>query len=161
MNGSTDRPTRPDWVRFPGAGGLPIIGAVADGLGLSALRAASLPDADTWGEVSWRARSGSSASNLGPGREPRYGLGDSPARYDPALFGLTIFRTPACSATTGGAGLGALFDADRASLLTAVLFPAISDFDVDSSCSGRPRRSQGARRVPGRGRTPRGGQANR
>ena len=71
-------------------------------------------------------------SNLVLGREPLYGLGEWAARYDPALLGLTVEDAGVLNDDRVGRALEALFDADRASLLTAVVLRAISEFHVDT-----------------------------
>jgi hypothetical protein len=70
-------------------GGVPIINAVTDRLGLPALLAAALPDGDARVKLSAAAAIRLVVTNLVLGREPLYGLGEWAARYDPALLGLT------------------------------------------------------------------------
>jgi transposase len=113
-------------------GGLPIINAVTDRLGLPALLAAALPDGDPRVKVSSAAAIRLVVTNLVLGREPLYGLGEWAARYDPALLGLTAEEVSGFNDDRVGRALEALFDADRASLLTAVVLRAISEFTVDT-----------------------------
>jgi transposase len=113
-------------------GGLPIINAVTDRLGLSALLAAALPDGDARVKVSSAAAIRLVVTNLVLGREPLYGLGEWAARYDPALLGLTDQEVAVLNDDRVGRALEALFDADRASLLTAVVLRAISEFSIDT-----------------------------
>lgn len=65
-------------------------------------------------------------TNLVVGREPLYGLGEWAARYDPALLGLSGEDVSVLNDDRVGRALEALFDADRASLLTGVVLRAIS-----------------------------------
>ncbi len=113
-------------------GGLPIINAVADRLGLPALLAAALPDGDARVKVSSAAAIRLVVTNLVLGREPLYGLGEWAARYDPALLGLTVSEVSALNDDRVGRALVALFDADRASLLTAAVLRAVSEFSIDT-----------------------------
>lgn len=113
-------------------GGLPIINAVADRLGLPALLAAVLPDGDARVKVSAAAAIGLVVTNLVLGREPLYGLGEWAARYDPALLGLTPSEVSVLNDDRVGRALEALFDTDRASLLTGVVLRAISEFGIDT-----------------------------
>jgi transposase len=113
-------------------GGLPIINAVTDRLGLPALLAAALPDGDARVKLSAAAAIRLVVTNLVLGREPLYGLGEWAARYDPALLGLTAEDVTALNDDRVGRALESLFDADRASLLTAVVLRAISEFHVDT-----------------------------
>lgn len=133
MNRSTE-PTDPTELGLASQvlGGLPIINAVTDRLGLSALLAATLPDGDTRVKVSSASAIRLVVSNLVLGREPLYGLGEWAARYDPALLGLTVEDAGVLNDDRVGRALEALFDADRASLLTAMVLRAISEFHVDT-----------------------------
>src|SRR5665647_376641 len=72
-------------------------------------------------------------TNLVLGREPLYGLGEWAARYDPGLLGLTESEVDGLNDDRVGRALEALFDADRASLLTAVVLRAVSEFAVDTT----------------------------
>src|ERR1035437_9957912 len=71
-------------------------------------------------------------TNLVLGREPLYGLGEWAARYDPGLLGLTESEVDVLNDDRVGRALDALFDADRASLLTSVMLAAISEFSIDT-----------------------------
>ena len=113
-------------------GGLPIINAVTDRLGLPALLAAALPDGDARVKLGTAAAIRLVVTNLVLGREPLYGLGEWAARYDPALLGLTTQDISVLNDDRVGRALEALFDADRASLLTSVVLRAISEFGIDT-----------------------------
>ncbi len=133
MNRPTE-PTDPTELELASRmlGGLPIINAVSDRLGLSALLAAALPEGDARVKVSSAAAIRLVVTNLVLGREPLYGLGEWAARYDPALLGLSGQEVGALNDDRVGRALEALFDADRASLLTAVVLRAVSEFGVDT-----------------------------
>ena len=112
--------------------GVPIINAVLDRLGLPALLAAALPHGDARVKVGSAAAIRLVVTNLVLGREPLYGLGEWAARYDPALLGLTEQDVAALNDDRVGRALEALFDADRASLLTTVVLRAVSEFAIDT-----------------------------
>jgi len=133
MNRPTD-PTDPTDLALQSQvlGGLPIVNAVTDRLELPALLAASLPDGDARVKVSSAAAIRLVVTNLVLGREPLYGLGEWAAQYDPALLGLTAEEVGVLNDDRVGRALEALFDADRASLLTTVVLRAISEFNVDT-----------------------------
>src|SRR5664280_2844368 len=114
-------------------GGLPIINHVLDRLGLPALLAGALPAGDARQKLGPAAAIRVVVTNLVLGREPLYGLGEWAARYDPGLLGLTATEVDGLNDDRVGRALGALFDADRASLLTAVVLRAVSEFAVDTT----------------------------
>jgi transposase len=114
-------------------GGLPIINHVLDRLGLPALLAGVLPAGDARQKLAPAAAIRVVVTNLVLGREPLYGLGEWAARYDPGLLGLTESEVDGLNDDRVGRALDALFDADRASLLTAVVLRAVSEFAVDTS----------------------------
>jgi transposase len=114
-------------------GGLPIVNAVLDRLGLPAMLAGALPAADARIKLAPAVAIRLVVTNLVLGREPLYGLGEWAARYDPALLGLTSAEVGLLNDDRVGRALESLFDADRASLLTAVVLRAISEFAVDTA----------------------------
>jgi transposase len=114
-------------------GGLPIITAVLDRLGLPALLAGALPAADARIKLAPAVAIRLVVTNLVLGREPLYGLGEWAARYDPALLGLSVAEVGVLNDDRVGRALESLFDADRASLLTAVVLRAVSEFNIDTS----------------------------
>jgi transposase len=71
--------------------------------------------------------------NLCVSREPIYALGEWAAPVDPALLGLTADEVALLNDDRVGRALDQLFDADRASLLTALMVGVITEFSVDCS----------------------------
>jgi transposase len=114
-------------------GGLPIINHVLDRLGLPGLLAGVLPAGDARQKLAPAAAIRVVVTNLVLGREPLYGLGEWAARYDPGLLGLTETEVDGINDDRVGRALEALFDADRASLLTAVVLRAVHEFAVDTT----------------------------
>jgi len=71
--------------------------------------------------------------NLCVSREPVYALGEWAAPFDPALLGLAGDEVALLNDDRVGRALDQLFDADRASLLTALMLGVIAEFGVDCS----------------------------
>lgn len=71
--------------------------------------------------------------NLLLGRAPLYGLGEWAAPYAPHLLGLPGGDTGWLNDDRVGRALLALFDADRASLLTELVVGVIGEFGVDTA----------------------------
>jgi hypothetical protein len=132
--GAPPGPSDPDDLELTSQvlGGLPIINAVTDRLGLPGLLGAALPSGDARVKVSAAAAIRVVVTNLVLGREPLYGLGEWAARHHPGLLGLSGGQVAALNDDRVGRALEALFDADRGSLLTAVVLRAISEFAIDT-----------------------------
>ena len=114
-------------------GGLPIVNHVLNRLGLPALLNEALGEVDGRTKLTPTAAIRLVIANLVLGREPLYALGEWAARYDPALLALSEAEAGAVNDDRVGRALDALFDADRASLLTTVMLAAISEFSIDTS----------------------------
>jgi hypothetical protein len=114
-------------------GGVPIVNHILDRLGLPRLLDDALDEVDGRTKLAPAAAIRLVITNLVLGREPLYALGEWAARYDPALLGLPEVDVAAVNDDRVGRALDALFDADRASLLTAVMLAAISEFGIDTA----------------------------
>ena len=114
-------------------GGLPIINAVIGRLRLPELLTCALPAVDGRVKLAPAVLIRLVIANLVLGREPLYGLGEWAARFDPALLGLRPDEAQVVNDDRVGRALEALFDADRGSLLTAVILRAISEFTIDTN----------------------------
>src|ERR1035437_2603332 len=68
--------------------------------------------------------------NLVVGHRPVYALGEWAGAYDPGLLGLAAGDAEMLNDDRVGRTLDKLFDADRASLITATVLGVIADFDV-------------------------------
>ena len=68
--------------------------------------------------------------NLVVGHRPLYALGEWAGAYDPGVLGLRAGDAEMLNDDRVGPALDKLFDADRASLITATVLGVIADFDV-------------------------------
>ena len=104
-----------------------------DRAGLPALLGRYLPAADA------RVRSAPAVAvrlvvtNLLIGRQPLYALGEWAAPFGPGLLGLADDEAGAVNDDRVGRALEALFDADRASLLTELILGVVREFGVDTA----------------------------
>jgi transposase len=114
-------------------GPLPIINAFCDRLGLAGLLEQYLPHDDARCKLAPGTAIGVVVRNLVLHREPVYALGEWAARFDPALLGLTDDQAGLLNDDRVGRTLAALFDADRATLLTRLVLDAVQRFDIDLS----------------------------
>ena len=114
-------------------GALPLINAFLDRLGLPALLEELVPADDSRVKLAPATAVRLVVINLLIGREPIYGLGEWAAHYRPDLLGLSDDDVVALNDDRVGRALDALFDADRASLLTAVVLAAVRGFSIDTS----------------------------
>ena len=67
------------------------------------------------------------------GRKPVYGVRDWAKRFHPDVLGLTRAQADSLNDDRVGRALDALFDADRASIMTEVIVRAVREFKLDLS----------------------------
>jgi len=72
-------------------------------------------------------------TNLLVGRQPLYALGEWAAPFAPDLLGLAEGEIDAVNDDRVGRALEALFDADRASLLTELILGVVAEFEVETT----------------------------
>ncbi len=114
-------------------GGLPVVNHIWNRLRLDELLAAHLPVDDARLKLAPATAVRLVVTNLLVGREPLYALGEWAARFAPGLLGLGTGQAAAINDDRVGRALERLFDADRASLLTALVLRAVREFDIDTS----------------------------
>jgi transposase len=114
-------------------GALPIVGHFLDRLGLQAILARYLPDGDVRALMAVPRVIRTLVINLCLEREPLYGIGEWATRYDARALGLEPCEVALLCDDRVGRALDALFDCDRASLLTGLVLGAIKEFRVDCS----------------------------
>jgi len=113
-------------------GGLPIVNAFYDRLGIDRLLEAHVAG-DARLRVSPAAALGVVIRNLVVRHAPVYALGEWAGRYDPVTVGLARDETELLNDDRVGRMLARLFDADRASLLTRLVLDAVDSFEIDLS----------------------------
>ncbi|MEI6623760.1 MAG: DUF4277 domain-containing protein [Actinomycetes bacterium] len=114
-------------------GALPLINHVLDRADLPRILDRHLPAGDSRSRLSSAAAVRLVVTNLLVGRSPLYALGQWAHPYDPALFGVSGEQLAAVNDDRVGRALEALFDADRASLLTELMLGVITEFTIDTS----------------------------
>ncbi len=114
-------------------GALPIISHFLDRLGLEAILARYLPDGDARALMAASRVIRTLVINLCLEREPLYGIGEWAARFDAGALGLEPGEVALLCDDRVWRALDALFDCDRASLLTGLVLGAITEFRVDCS----------------------------
>jgi len=115
-------------------GGLPIINALLQRLGVDALLSQALPAPDVRAKLGPSAALGVLLRNIILNdRQPLYTQGEWVAQAEPALLGLKAEQLHALNDDRVGRALDLLFEADRASLMTELVMRAIREFDIDLS----------------------------
>lgn len=118
-------------------GALPVINHFLDRIGLDAVLGRWLPTPDRRFKLPPAAAIRLVVVNLLVGRAPLYGLGEWAAGYAPHLLGLPGGGTPGDTGWLNddrvGRALVALFDADRASLLTDLIVGVVGEFGIDTA----------------------------
>lgn len=114
-------------------GALPLINHFLDRIGLDAALGRWLPEPDRRFKLSPATAIRLLVVNLLVGRAPLYGMGEWAAPYAPGLLGLPGADTAWLNDDRVGRALVALFDADRASLLTDLIVGVVAEFNVDTA----------------------------
>jgi transposase len=114
-------------------GALPLINHFLDRIGFDAVLDRWLPEPDRRFKLTPATAIRLLVVNLLVGRAPLYGLGEWAAPYAPRLLGLPGGDTGWLNDDRVGRALVALFDADRASLLTDLIVGVIGEFRVDTA----------------------------
>jgi hypothetical protein len=113
-------------------GAMPAVNAVLGRLGFARIAAAALPRPDPRCALAPAAVIGVLVRNLACGRQPLYGLADWAAGYEPAQLGLRPGQAALCNDDRAGRALDALFEADRASMMTALTLAAVRGYQVSA-----------------------------
>jgi transposase len=114
-------------------GCLPVVNFFLQRLGLAECLDRYLPHDDVRLRLAPAAVIQVVVANIAAGHLPVYALGEWAAAYDPAVLGLGPDDAAALNDDRVGRMLDRLFDADRASLITATVLRAIREFDLDVS----------------------------
>src|SRR5680860_345101 len=114
-------------------GALPVVAHFLDRAGLPAVLDKQLPAADARVRLAPATAVRLVVTNLLIGRQPLYALGEWAAPFAPHLLGLAPGQVEAVNDDRVGRALEALFDADRASLLTELVLGVVREFGVDTT----------------------------
>lgn len=117
-------------LRFHAVEGLPLVNHFLERLRLRRFLGAYLPDTDRRRRLPPADAMAILVRNLLLCREPLYGVGDWARRFAPALLELSPDRMDALNDDSLGRALDDLFEADRRSLVLAVVTHAVREFGV-------------------------------
>lgn len=120
------------WLRRELIGAMPAVNAVLGRLGFARIVAAALPCPDPRCALAPAAVIGVLARNLAAGRQPLYGLADWAAGYEPAQLGLAAGQAALLNDDRAGRALDLLFEADRASMMTALTRAAVREYHISA-----------------------------
>lgn len=120
-------------LRAERVGSLPIVNHFLARIGVDDALGAFVPADDRRLRLAPAAALGVVVRNLCVDHEPVYALGEWAAPFAPAVLGLSAGEAELLNDDRVGRSLDRLFDADRASLLTAVVLRAVRAFGVDCS----------------------------
>jgi transposase len=129
MGGSRKREPAPD-LAFASVGALPIVNHFLDRLRLAEFLRAFLPQPDPRRKLDPAVALGVLVRNLLLSREPLYGVGDWASRFEPSLLGLSEDEVEHLNDDGVGNALNDLFDADRPSLVLALVVRAVREFGL-------------------------------
>ena len=143
------------WLRRELIGALPAVNAVLGRLGFAPIVAATLPRPDPRCALAPATVIGVLVRNLACGRQPLYGLADWAAACEPAQLGLAPGQAALLNDDRAGRALDLLFEADRASMMTALTLAAVRGYQISA---GELHNDSTSLKLYGAGR-PRGGDA--
>jgi hypothetical protein len=113
-------------------GAMPAVNAILERLGFARIVAAALPRPDPRCTLAPAVVAGVLVRNLACGRQPLYGLADWAAGYEPAQLGLARGQAALCNDDRAGRALDLLFEADRASMMTALTRAAVREYQISA-----------------------------
>jgi Domain of unknown function (DUF4277) len=121
------------WLRRELIGAMPAVSTVLGRLGFARIVAAALPRPDPRCALAPATVIGVLVRNLAAGRRPLYGLADWAAGYEPAQLGLAPGQAALLNDDRAGRALDALFEADRASMMTALTLAAVRGYQISAA----------------------------
>jgi len=113
-------------------GALPAVNAVLGRLGFAGIVRAYLPPRDPRCLLDPAVVIGVLARNLACGRQPLYGLAEWAAGCEPAQLGLEPGQAALLNDDRAGRALDALYEADRASMMTALTLAAVRGYAISA-----------------------------
>ena len=126
-------PVEPFTLRSQRLGCLPIVNFLLDRMGVAERLQDYLPTDDPRLRLAPATVIATVVRNIVAGHRPVYALGEWAAPYDPTVLGLAPGEVELLNDDRVGRTLDRLFDADRASLITATVLGVIRAFDIDTS----------------------------
>ena len=126
-------PVEPFTLRSQRLGCLPIVNFLLDRMGVAQKLQDYLPTDDPRLRLAPATVIATVVRNIVAGHRPVYALGEWAAPYDPTVLGLAPGEVELLNDDRVGRTLDRLFDADRASLITATVLGVIRAFDIDTS----------------------------
>lgn len=127
------QPAGPFELQSSKLGALPVIDDFMRRMGLDRVLGSHLPVGDARTTLPVATVIGVLVRNLCVEREPLYGLAGWAGAFESGLLGLAPGEHELLNDDRVGRALDALFDSDRASLLTELVLHAIREFDIDCS----------------------------
>jgi transposase len=128
-----DDPAGPFELVSSQLGALPVIDRFLERIGVAGTLERHLPGGNARTTLPAATAVGVLVRNLCVAREPIYGLAGWAAGFEPGLLGLEPGEAGLLNDDRVGRALDALFDADRASLLTELVLRAVREFEIDCS----------------------------
>src|ERR1700691_1314620 len=113
-------------------GAMPAVTAVLGRLGFDRAVRDGLPAPDPRCAMAATAVTGVLVRCLATGRQPLYGLADWAAGFDPAQLGLRPGQARLLNDDRCGRALDLLFEADRASMMTALSLAAAREYQIST-----------------------------
>ena len=126
-------PAEPFRLRSQRLGCLPIVNFLFDRMGLAEQLQSYLPSDDARLRLAPATVIATVVRNIVAGHRPVYALGEWAAPYDPAVLGLAPGEVELLNDDRVGRTLDRLFDADRASLITATVLGVVREFGIETS----------------------------
>ena len=126
-------PVEPFTLRSQRLGCLPIVNFLFDRMGVAEKLQDYLPTDDPRLRLAPATVIATVVRNIVAGHRPVYALGEWAAPYDPTVLGLAPGEVELLNDDRVGRTLDRLFDADRASLITATVLGVIREFNIDTS----------------------------
>ena len=113
-------------------GAMPAVNAVLGRLGFDRVVREGLPAPDVRCAMAAAAVTGVLVRCLATGRQPLYGLADWAAGFEPAQLGLRAGQARLLNDDRCGRALDLLFEADRASMMTALSLAAAREYQIST-----------------------------
>lgn len=132
MSIPAEPPTEAFRLRSQRLGCLPVVNVLLDRIGLAQQLGTYLPADDARLRLPPATVIATVVGNIVAGHRPVYALGEWAAGYHPSMLGLAPGEVELLNDDRVGRMLDRLFDADRASLITATVLGVVREFGIDT-----------------------------